>query len=466
MFSRLFGKKPDLRQQLFEAAAQGDADAFGRLCRDHQDAIRKSFPGWLTAPESVRSDREQIKRYGNGLVAVARFFAERLGDPGLMQLLQGPPSEQNPVSRWQEGLIAAQRRLEAGEFAAARNDLTALLEESRGLAGSGADHLRCYTLGSLAACHFHLGSLEQAEQATGQALEICRQAGDAEGQARYLGELFELERYRGRPERASAVAAEIASLTGSTAWSEKAVRVRSEPLLRVVVSVDGREMEVDDFQPRPETRVQFGFVRNRATLGESRRLNQLGKELAGKQRFAEALDLFLRAGQADPYDPDPPFMVGLTLTYLKRYAEALQHYAKAEQLGPGWYHARSDAWLTRELLEGRLTHQIWETLMALEHLPPDEALQEADRALAEQPLLPPLLYRKALALEMLGRPQEAVIPLRVALEHNQEPNLQTRLLVRLGNLAESPEKQEYWKQAAALNGDLISGAMARVMLKK
>lgn len=465
MFSRLFGKKPDLRQQLFDAAGQGDADAFGRLCRDNQEAIRKSFPGWLTAPEKVRSDREQIKRYGNGLVAVARFFAERLGDASLMGLLQGP-SDENPVVRWQNGLMGAQRRLEGGEFAAARNDLATLLEETRGLSGSGADQLRCYTLGSLAACHFHLGALEPAEQATREAREICRRNGDAEGEARYLGELFELERYRGRPEQARAIATEIARLTGSAAWSEKAARVQDEPLLRVVASVDGQEMEVDDFQPRPEVRVQFGFVRNRATLGESRRLNQLGKQLAGNQRFTEALELFLRAAQADPYDPDPPFMVGLTLTYLKRYAEALQHYEKAEQLGPGWYHARSDAWLTRELLEGRLSHEVWETLMALEHLPPEEALREADRALAEQPLLPPLLYRKALALEMLGRPQEAMIPLRVALEHNSEPNLQTRLLVRLGNLTQGPEKQAYWQQAAALNGDLISGAMARVMLKK
>lgn len=76
MFFKLFGKKPDLREQLFAAVAKGDADTFAELCRKNRQAILQAFPDWRRAPDSVRHDREKIQRYGNGLVAVARFFAE------------------------------------------------------------------------------------------------------------------------------------------------------------------------------------------------------------------------------------------------------------------------------------------------------------------------------------------------------------------------------------------------------
>lgn len=462
-FFNLFGKKPDLRQQLFEAAARGDADLFADLCRQNREAILKGFPQWRMAPQATRRDREQIKRYGHGLVSIARFFAERLGDPSLLELLQGPEDE-NPIAQWQNRLVQAQRLLEREEFLAARDELVKLKADTDGLAGPGADELRPHTLGSLAGCWFHLGDLDQAESLTRQAMQIV--SPDPHGLARYLGELYELDRYRGRRDKAREHALEIARLTGSALWRLKADRVLHEPALRVVASLEGEEIELADLRYRPNARIQFGFKRNRASLGESRRLNQLGKQLAGQGQFAEALELFLKAIQADRYDPDPPFMAGLTLVYLKRYAEALEHYEAVERLGPGWFHARNDAWLAAELAEGRLRHDVWETLMALEHMPPEQALREADRALAEHPLLPPLLYRKALALEGVGRGTEAAIPLRVALEHNSEPNLQTRLLLRLSQLVEPPETTDLLRQAKELNGDLIAAAMAGFLLSK
>ena len=54
---------------------------------------------------------------------------------------------------------------------------------------------------------------------------------------RYVGELYELERYRGRPEEARKHALQVASLLDSPAWRATADRVLTEPLLRVVASV-------------------------------------------------------------------------------------------------------------------------------------------------------------------------------------------------------------------------------------
>jgi tetratricopeptide (TPR) repeat protein len=465
LFFNLFGKKPDLREQLFAAVARGDAGTFAELCRKNHQAILQAFPDWRRAPDSVRQDREQIQRYGNGLVAIARFFAERLNDTSLLELLQGT-DEENPLRQWQVRLQRAQLKMDHGDFTAAREDLLQLYEDTKGLSGPGADQLMPYTLGSLAACHFHLAQLDQAEQATLKAVELCRQRDDREGMARYYCELYELERYRDRRDKAREYALLVASLTGSETWRRAADQVQSEPLLRILATVNDQEVELSDLKYQSDARVQFGFRRNKASLGESRRLNERGKSLAGQARFEEALESFLQAQKADPHEPDCRFMAGLTLVYLKRYREALDHYAEVERLAPGWFHSRNDAWLATELAEGRLSHQVWETLMDLEHMPPDQALREADKALAEAPLLPPLLYRKGVTLEALGRPEDAVRALRAALEHNREPNLQTRVLLRLSQLVEGNEQTDLLRRAEALKGDLIASAMAGFLLSR
>ncbi len=465
MFFNLFGKKPDLREQLFAAVAKSDADTFAELCRKNREAILQSFPDWRRAPDSVRQDREQIQRYGNALVAIARFFAERLGDSSLLELLQGTDQD-NPLRQWQVRLQRAQLKMDHGDFGLARDDLLQLYEDTKGLSGPGADQLMPYTLGSLAACNFHLARLDEAEAATLKAVELCRERGDHEGMARYYCELYELERYRERREKAREYALLVASLTGSDAWRKAADLVQSEPLLRILATVNDQEVELADLKYQSDAKVSFGFRRNKASLGESRRLNEQGKSLAGQGRFEEALESFLQAQKADPYEPDCRFMAGLTLVYLKRYREALEHYAETERLAPGWFHARNDAWLATELAEGRLTHEVWETLMDLEHLPPEQALRAADKALAEAPLLPPLLYRKGVTLEALGRPADAVRALRAALEHNREPNLQTRVLLRLSQLVEGNERTDMLRRAEALKGDLVASAMAGFLLSR
>ena len=73
---------PDhVRRLLFDAVAAGDERRLEDLCREHQDLILRSGPAWLEVPEAFRASPEAYEWYGNGLRAVARFCADRVGHP-------------------------------------------------------------------------------------------------------------------------------------------------------------------------------------------------------------------------------------------------------------------------------------------------------------------------------------------------------------------------------------------------
>src|SRR4051812_31504139 len=71
---------PDqVRRLLFDAVASGDETKLEALCREHQDLILHHVPGWLDVPPEIRSLPELYQWYDNGLRAISRFCAEKLG---------------------------------------------------------------------------------------------------------------------------------------------------------------------------------------------------------------------------------------------------------------------------------------------------------------------------------------------------------------------------------------------------
>src|SRR5262249_40631548 len=107
-FDALFGSRnlaiedPDrLRETLFDAAAEGDLRQREKLCRANQKTIVEQFPAWQTVPETVRRDPSAVPRYAQGLIEVAKLFAERLATPALLQRLVGN-EESNPLTNWQK----------------------------------------------------------------------------------------------------------------------------------------------------------------------------------------------------------------------------------------------------------------------------------------------------------------------------------------------------------------------------
>jgi hypothetical protein len=77
---------PDqLRKQLFDAAASGDEEQLCSLCQAHEKSIFEQGMIWSKVPPEIRSSPVLMRWYGNGLKAIARFCADRLGKPELME---------------------------------------------------------------------------------------------------------------------------------------------------------------------------------------------------------------------------------------------------------------------------------------------------------------------------------------------------------------------------------------------
>ncbi len=190
----------ELRRLLWDAAGGGDEAALESLCRTHQDAIRQHFSSWRQLPADLRDQPALVEDYVQTMVAIARLFEQRLGDASLMRTLTGAGGD-NPLVRWQQRLDQAQKAMEELQYREAAGQLADLLIDVRGLKGSGPEAYLPPTFGLLGECYFQCGEAEKAVAPTEQALRICRRTGDKEGVATYLGNLYEIHRYRGDCQR-------------------------------------------------------------------------------------------------------------------------------------------------------------------------------------------------------------------------------------------------------------------------
>jgi hypothetical protein len=93
---------PDfLRKQLFDAAASGDEQKLCSICQTHEKDIFEQGMIWSKVPPEIRASPTLLRWYGNGLKAIARFCAEKLGKPELLdqvkdiELLPGKSEEED-----------------------------------------------------------------------------------------------------------------------------------------------------------------------------------------------------------------------------------------------------------------------------------------------------------------------------------------------------------------------------------
>lgn len=479
-FDRFFGKRrdggpvepDDLRARLFEAAGAGDLGRVEQLCRAHRDLVVAEFPAWQKIPEPLRTDQPALQNYGLGLVTIAQTFAARLGDVSLMQRLIGPPQD-NPLARWQDRLGKAQALIEELDYSRARSLLAELLVEVEGLQGTGVDRLLPITLGRLAECHFHVGEAERSVPLFEQALARCERTGDLEGVQAYLGSLYNVHRWLGRPGPAAEAAHRLAAVLDAEGrhdeaaehWRQAERVAAGEPLNRVVALVGDRTCELDELDASVG-HVSFVFQRDRLTLRPASEWTRKGEQRGSDGDHAEALEAFTRAAAADPHDPHSRYLAAFALLHLRRYAEAERLYAEVERLAPGWFHCRANRWLAGRMAAGAVAHEAFRALTLLQDgkLAADRRLALAEQALGRDPELPLLHLHHARALAELGRKPEALAALRRGLAADSEPDARTRLLVELAGVTDDPaERDASLREAEDLGGNLVAAAMARVM---
>lgn len=473
LFDLFRGKGDALRDQLFDAAARGNAEALEAFCRENADAVEAAFPAWTKVPSELRRDPARVAAYAQGLMAVARCLAERLGRKGPLVRLVGTP-ETNPVLRWQEALRTAKKAKDDALYAEAADLIAPVIDEMRRLAGTGVTSLLPIALGWLGECRFQTGNAAAALGPMEEARRLCEQAGDEQGARAYLANCVEILRYLGRGAEAAACLEALADrlpAEEADATRRRAARLRAgEPLLRVTVLHEKREYEIDELPRIPQGKIEVLLRRNRITLHPTGLAIERGREAGAHGNYLKALEEFDAAGRSDPYDPDPPYLAGLALMHLDRYMEAIPRFELAERLAPGWIHVRSDLWMARELATGRLDRGTFLAVRVAEDgaIPPEKKLELLDGALSKAPRVALLHLLRGEQLVQLGRPPDAASAFRAGLALEADPDTRTRLLLSaaLALPPDAPERAELLRQAVSVNGNLTAAAMATLALRR
>lgn len=433
----------ELRERVF--AATGGAHT--ELCRAHRERILALFPLWAKVPAALREDRAALESYAEGLIAIAQCFAEELEDESLLARLHGATGK-NPLIEWQKILQQTRKLIDRGDFLSAIPPLESMVEIGRKLKGTGVDELMPLTLEYLAEARFHSGDPEGAIEPLERALAMSK---DEDGKRACARSLFEAYRYRGEFERA----AKLPHID-----PKDAARVGAgEPLVRVVVVIDGQPHEIDDAPITTSGKVQFAFARNRITLRGADIRTDEGQGLASAGLYRDALTCFEAAAQVDTFEPHCRFLAGLTLVHLERYDEAVARYQEVERLAPGWFQSRFDSWLATQLRDGKLPHAAFLALIQLEDgtLKPDDKRALAEQCIARWSLAAAELHRGRALLE-LGRHDEANDAFRRGVVTATEPDLRSRLALEIAMLSGD---EAAFRKAQDPRGNLLAAAQAR-----
>ncbi len=478
----------DLLDRLIAIVERGDDQELQRVCLEHRLDIERDFKGWKTVPPAWREDRDSLDRYVAGLLGIARFFADGLGRPELLDHLMGrdrAESESSPLDRWHDGLENAQKHIDAGEYRDAARLLQAIADETEGVRGSWVDEYLPVTLGMLGGAYFNAGLVERASEPTAKALSLCQETGDDEGVVAYLTNLHEIRRYLGESSDAATLARELADCIEANDPS-RAMRMRTrarlldagEPALRVVVlsPKDKTPIELDQLDqldPLDEDDdtllggLQFAFERNRVTLACCGNLLAAGREHATRGRLAEAVTAFEEAAGVDRWTPDAPYLRGLALAEMGRFGDALAAYDRVGELAPGWHRVEEDRALVAQIAGGTLDPDALTIVREIEDgpRPPRAKIAVGLNALERFGDLARLHFALGRAYWSVDEHQEARDAWHRALERADNDSIKTRALAELGATGlDHDEGVRFLHQAIDVDGELVATAMARVLL--
>lgn len=361
-------KFEELQSQLARAG-HSSRRQLRRFCRAYRTQIEANVDKLVLAPPGFDADSPETQQFIHGLATAAQCLATECNSPALWQALTGT-ADNNPILRWQQFLEFLPERLQRLEFEQVREEILVQLEDIKRFQGPHAKQYEAIALGRLGEACFHSGRVSEAGVPTQRALEICRLQDDRHGVAIYLANLIEIARYAGDAAGAIQWAEQLHDeLMRQGRHAEAAdvarqlTRLRAgEPFCRLVCRKNDRVFELDELQPVADSSYCFEFVRNRPSLHTARGLTEQGKAKGARGELAEALELFQRAANIDPYDPDPAYQSGVALMDLGAFGQAKAAFAQAEARAPGWFNCRRDRWLAEQLDLGGLPSEVWTIL--------------------------------------------------------------------------------------------------------
>jgi tetratricopeptide (TPR) repeat protein len=289
----------ELRDKLFEAVAASDTHAVKNLASRHLERVIALFPTWKRLPPAVRSDPFQAKFWAEGVIGVASAVAA-LGDGSLMAKLQGRP-EENILVSWQNAFAAAQAKANAGNYSSAIRVLEQALEDTKGLSGTGVDHLLPKTYGLLGTSYYRAGNKEKARGFTSKAREYCARIGDDEG----------IEIYTRNLDTIDAVPSDMV----------------------IFRDAQGRALTVEEL-PVATSVLKYEVYGGEPASPEANALHQQGREAGARGNYTDALVLFTKAAEIAPRWPYPLYDRACTHLLMKNFAAALSDYLATADLTP------------------------------------------------------------------------------------------------------------------------------------
>jgi tetratricopeptide (TPR) repeat protein len=211
----------------------------------------------------------------------------------------------------------------------------------------------------------------------------------------------------------------------------------------------------------------------------------LGAALSEAGRDAESMEYNLAAIRHSPRNPNPYFNVGVSLTKLGRFDEAVIQYRKALEFpSPAKIQVAIHSNFAVTLIQlGKLDEALSHYDAALALIPgdvsalfskgmlltmvgrPSEALALFQKALALDPANAPIYCNYGMALEKLGRLEEAVAQYGKALENQDNPKVSLDANYGMGDslvkLGRPQEALAYYDAALALAPDDLRAVVSK-----
>ena len=370
------------------------------LVNENSERIKSEFKSWTTVPEHIRGDPAAVERYANTLRMLATLF-DKSGDPSLKDWLEGRGRD-NPLTEWTQTLERADRLINDGKVADAVSILRATLDQMRGVKGTGVDHFYPRVLGRLGSALSLIGDKDEAIRLTREALNLCKQAGDAEGVRVYTGNLQTI----GAP--------------------EVALPLPNRPFHIVFFDAQGRVLSRDELSGA-SGRIRWE-VRGGTTHPEAQRLHAEGRASGARGDHDAAVALFTQAEAIDPAWPYPVYDRAFAHLVKQEFDAALSDYRKVLELAPdGFFVAtRAADLLTREA-GGEFPRGLYQAFAMLEYMSPEKQQSIAEQLVQQFPFHAPAWELHA---TFIDDPTMRLTAIERGLDARPDPDTRGSLLVR------------------------------------
>ncbi len=426
----------DLLAALIDGVERRDGTRLMVLINENSERIKAEFKSWTTVPEQIRSDPAAVERYANTLMMLATLF-EKSGDPSLKDWLEGR-GRSNPLTEWTQTLEADDRLDNEGKAADAVPILRATLDQMRGVSGTGVDHFYPGVLGRLGLALSQLGDKDEAIRLTREALDRCKQAGDAEGIRAYTRNLQTI----GAPEFVLPL-------------SDRRFHI-------VFFDGDGRILSRDQLASA-SGHIRWE-VRNGTIHPEAGRLHAEGRATGAGGDHDAAIALFTQAEALDPAWPYPVYDRAFAHLLKQEFDAALADYRKVLELAPDGFFvaARAADLLTREA-GGEFPRGLYQAFAMLEYMPPEEQQSIAEQLVQQFPSHAPAWELRA---SFIDDPTTRLTAIERGLEARPDPDTRGALLVRkaltLHNLGQTGSALELLATLSEMRDSMATQAKALV----